>query len=78
MQVHCGTWVVIQNYVAKDLFLKDNDNEICLGLVEEIQLHKLMRMAMLFCYLLTLKKMIMIIVICSPVSPALIVRVVGH
>ena len=53
MQVHCGTWVVIQNYVAKDLFLKDNDNGICLGSVEEIQLHKLMRMAMLFCYLLT-------------------------
>ena len=52
MHVHCGTWAAIQNYVAKDLFLKDNDMGICLGSVEEIQLHKL-RMTMTICYLLT-------------------------
>ena len=45
MQIHCGTWVVA----------RDNDIGICLGLVEEIQLHKLVskKMTMTIYYLLT-------------------------
>ena len=45
MQVHRGTWVVA----------RDNYIGICLGLVEEIQLHKLVskKMTMTIYYLLT-------------------------